>query len=94
MSRAPLAAVPDRPAPAFGRILMQVMDLSDSRNHDRRMRQEDLFYYLGRAEEELELALGAAHEAAHRAHALLAGYYFDLAYNRGEEPDQASSLAA
>jgi hypothetical protein len=48
---------------------------------------DDRYYYLGRAEEELELAYCAAHEAACRAHALLAGYYFDLFYREPEEPD-------
>lgn len=48
------------------------------------MRPDDRFYFLGRAEEELELAFAAAHEAANRAHALLAGYYLDRAYR---EPD-------
>ena len=49
------------------------------------MSSDDRFYYLGRAEEELELAYCAAHEAACRAHALLAGYYFDLFYRRADD---------
>jgi hypothetical protein len=48
------------------------------------MAPDDRFYYLGRAEEELELAQAASHEAAGRAHALLAGYYFDRAYREAD----------
>jgi hypothetical protein len=50
------------------------------------MGKEDLFYFLHRAEEELELARLSAHERAGRAHALLAGYYFDRFYSGGDEP--------
>jgi hypothetical protein len=39
-------------------------------------------YYQRRAEEELETARGSVLPEARRAHFLLAGYYFDLAYNR------------
>jgi hypothetical protein len=59
------------------------------------MGPDDLFYYLGRAEEELELAYAAAHEAAKRAHALLAGYYFDMAYGpSGDQPVDGPALGA
>jgi hypothetical protein len=61
-------------------ILMQIMVLRDRTRQIGRMAPDDRFYFRGRAEEELELARSAAHELAGRAHALLAGYYFDLAY--------------
>ena len=59
------------------------------------MGSDDRFYYLGRAEEELELAYCAAHEAACRAHALLAGYYFDLFYRSADDtPADGPPLAS
>ena len=44
------------------------------------MTVQDRSYFLTRAEDELKLARTATHEKAARAHFLLAGAYFDLAY--------------
>ena len=52
------------------------------------MASNDRYYYLGRAEEELELAQSAGHELAGRAHFLLAGYYFDRFYRHEGEPTE------
>jgi hypothetical protein len=71
-------------------ILIHVIATARGCRQGFRMRPDDLFYYLGRAEEELELAYEAVHEAARRAHALLAGYYFDLAYGGDERPDEGA----
>jgi hypothetical protein len=60
-----------------------------------KMGPDDRFYYLGRAEEELERASAASHEAANRAHALLAGYYLDRAYRgKDEQPPEQPQYSA
>ncbi|PSJ42960.1 hypothetical protein [Allosphingosinicella deserti] len=48
------------------------------------MPRDDRPYYLARAEWELARARASAHPDAARAHALLAGYYFDRVY--GDPP--------
>ena len=50
----------------------------------RGMRQADLLYWEERAEAQLRLARLAADDRVARAHALLAGYYFDRVHNRLE----------
>jgi hypothetical protein len=45
------------------------------------MRREDIAYYHARAEQELTLGQAARHEAAARAHFLIAGHYLDLVYS-------------
>ena len=72
---------------------MHVMVLRDRARQHGAMGSDDQPYYLGRAEEELELAQSAAHEAAGRAHFLLAGYYFDRAYRGMDEPPAESPPA-
>ena len=75
--------------------LIEVMVCRTSADHKTIMGSDDRFYYLGRAEEELELAYCAAHEAACRAHALLAGYYFDLFYRSADDtPADGPPLAS
>ena len=44
------------------------------------MAPEDRAYFLKRAEAELRMAEAARHEAAGRAHAVIAGTYFDRAH--------------
>jgi hypothetical protein len=65
--------------------LIWIIALPPARPEKRIMAKTDLFYFLHRAEEELELARLSAHERAGRAHALLAGYYFDRFYSGGRE---------
>jgi hypothetical protein len=42
---------------------------------------QDVDYFSGRAEQEIELAQAAAHPAAVHAHYKLAGYYLDRVYS-------------
>ena len=85
---------PGRVAAGLERILMQIVGLRDRTRQIGRMGPDDRFYFLGRAEEELELAQSAVHESAGRAHALLAGYYFDRAYRELDESSDPPPLAA
>ena len=55
------------------------------------MSKEDTDYFLARAEAELELAQSAHHQAACRAHYLLAGYYLDRVYG-GSAGGEATAL--
>lgn len=50
------------------------------------MSDRERAYYLQRAEEELEVANRAHDYRAAKAHGLLAGLYFDLAFNSGDVP--------
>jgi hypothetical protein len=54
-------------------------------------RDSDRLYYRDRAEAELEHAHRAAHEAAGRAHFLLAGLYFDRAFGQRDDEPPAPS---
>lgn len=45
------------------------------------LKETDRSYYRERAEDELSRARQAATPAAGRAHFMLAGYYFDFAFN-------------
>ncbi len=54
--------------------------------------QEDVAYYQQRAEQELELAQGAAHPDAARAHSLIAGYYLDLVHSSSFAPAKPPPL--
>ena len=45
------------------------------------MRDEIRTYFRDRAEDELKAGEAATHPSAARAHYLIAGYYFDLAFN-------------
>jgi hypothetical protein len=45
------------------------------------MQDRDRAYFQDRAEAEIEAAHSATHEAAARAHFLIAGYYLDRAFN-------------
>lgn len=47
------------------------------------LRETDRSYYRERAEDELARARAAATPAAGRAHFMLAGFYFDFAFNDG-----------
>ena len=61
------------------------------------MAPEDRAYFLKRAEAELRMAEAARHDAAGRAHAVIAGTYFDRAHNggfAGEEAVAAEGLEA
>ena len=94
IGRKPFEDAPGRVGAGLERILMQIMVLRDRTRQIGRMGPDDRFYFLGRAEEELELAHSAVHESAGRAHALLAGYYFDRAYRELDEPGDSPPLAA
>jgi hypothetical protein len=52
----------------------------------------DRSYYRERAEDELARARAAATPQAGRAHFMLAGFYFDLAFNDGSEPRAPAEL--
>lgn len=61
------------------------------------MAPEDRAYFLRRAEAELRMAEAARHDAAGRAHAVIAGTYFDRAHrgvHAGEETLAAEGFEA
>jgi hypothetical protein len=57
-------------------------------------REVDRCYYRERAEAELACAREAKAPEARRAHSILAGYYFDLAFRARNEATDKSEAAA
>lgn len=58
------------------------------------MPRDDRPYYLARAEWELSRARASVHPDAARAHALLAGYYFDRVFGDPQADNDGDRLDA
>ena len=54
---------------------------------------KDRFYYIQRAEEELEIAQTSNEPAAVKAHYTLAGYYLDRAYGTPDDVEDSPRMA-